>query len=39
VATGPSNVAARRLYAAAGGKESPEPFVMVEFELGPNESR
>src|SRR6476646_2799547 len=38
VATGPGNVAARRLYAAAGGRESPEPFVMVEFELGPDES-
>ena len=38
VATGPANVAARRLYAAAAGKESPEPFVMVEFELGPNDS-
>ena len=32
------NVAARRLYAAAGGRESPEPFVMVEFELGPDQS-
>ena len=26
------------IYAAAGGRESPEPFVMVEFELGPEES-
>jgi GNAT superfamily N-acetyltransferase len=33
VATEPSNAAARRLYAAVGGKESPEPFVMVEFRL------
>jgi hypothetical protein len=38
VATGLANVAARRLYASAGGKELPEPFVMVEFELGQNES-
>ena len=35
VATEPSNAPARGLYAAAGGKESPEPFVMVEFDLGP----
>src|SRR3954451_21712095 len=34
VATEPGNVAARRLYAAAGGRESPDPFVMVEFDLG-----
>ena len=33
VATEPSNSAARRLYAAVGGEESPEPFVMVEFRL------
>jgi GNAT superfamily N-acetyltransferase len=33
VATEPGNVAARRLYAAAGGEESAEPFVMVEFDL------
>jgi aminoglycoside 6'-N-acetyltransferase I len=37
VAIEPVKVAARRLSAAAGGKESPEPFVMVEFELGPKE--
>ena len=34
VATEPGNTAARRLYVAAGGVEGPEPFVMVEFELG-----
>ncbi len=33
VATEPSNNVARRLYAAVGGKESAEPFVMVEFRL------
>ncbi|HEV3343529.1 MAG TPA: GNAT family N-acetyltransferase [Pirellulales bacterium] len=33
VATEPSNTPARRLYAGVGGKESPEPFLMVEFEL------
>jgi ribosomal protein S18 acetylase RimI-like enzyme len=33
VATEPGNVAARRLYGSAGGKEAPEPFVMVEFDL------
>ncbi len=33
VATEPTNAAARALYAAAGGNESPEPFVMVSFEL------
>jgi GNAT superfamily N-acetyltransferase len=33
VATEPSNDPARRLYAAAGGTESPEPFVMVELRL------
>jgi hypothetical protein len=38
VATEPVNVAARRLDAAADGKESRESFVMVEFELGPKES-
>lgn len=37
VATEPGNVAARRLYAAAGGTESPEPSVMVEFDLKPEE--
>src|SRR6185437_16533729 len=31
VATEPANVAARQLYGATGGKESPEPFMMVEF--------
>jgi ribosomal protein S18 acetylase RimI-like enzyme len=31
VATEPSNTAARRLYSSAGGRESPQPFVMVEF--------
>lgn len=35
VATEPSNTPARRLYAAVGGKESPLPFVMVEFDLEP----
>jgi GNAT superfamily N-acetyltransferase len=33
VGTGSGNAAARRLYAAAGGVEDPEPFVMVEFDL------
>ena len=33
VATEPSNLPARRLYAAAGGEEMPEPFVMIEFRL------
>jgi GNAT superfamily N-acetyltransferase len=33
VGTKPTNTPARRLYAAVGGKESPEPFVMVEFRL------
>lgn len=37
VATEPSNTPARRLYASAGGKESPEPFVMVEFRLEPED--
>jgi GNAT superfamily N-acetyltransferase len=37
VATEPGNTAARRLYAAAGGIEAPEPFVMVEFRLLPEE--
>jgi ribosomal protein S18 acetylase RimI-like enzyme len=37
VATEPGNMAARRLYAVAGGKEAPEPFVMVEFRLMPEE--
>ena len=35
VATEPRNVPARRLYAALGGVEVPEPFVMVEFRLLP----
>jgi ribosomal protein S18 acetylase RimI-like enzyme len=35
VATEPENVAARRLYAAAGGVEAPAPFVMFEFKLLP----
>ena len=35
VATEPANTAARRLYAAAGGEESPVPFLMVEFDLKP----
>jgi GNAT superfamily N-acetyltransferase len=35
VGTEPSNTPARRLYAAAGGIEAPEPFVMVEFRLIP----
>lgn len=34
VLTEGDNAAARRLYAAAGGKESPELVVMVEFDLG-----
>jgi ribosomal protein S18 acetylase RimI-like enzyme len=34
VATEPGNVAARRLYATAGGTEGPEPFVLVSFRLG-----
>jgi ribosomal protein S18 acetylase RimI-like enzyme len=38
VATESSNVPAQQLYGATGGKESPEPFVMVEFELDPKES-
>jgi ribosomal protein S18 acetylase RimI-like enzyme len=33
VGTEPSKTAARRLYAAAGGVEASEPFVMVEFRL------
>lgn len=33
VATEPDNFAARKAYAAAGGKLSPEPFVMFEFDL------
>ena len=37
VGTEASNTAARRLYAAAGGVEAPEPFVMVEFRLMPEE--
>lgn len=32
-----SNTPARRLYAAAGGVEAPERFVMVEFRLMPEE--
>jgi GNAT superfamily N-acetyltransferase len=35
VGTGSGNAAARRLYAAAGGVEGPEPFVIVEFDLRP----
>ena len=38
VGTGATNTPARRLYAAAGGVESPEAFVMVEFDLGHQES-
>jgi aminoglycoside 6'-N-acetyltransferase I len=34
VGTERSNTAARRLYAAAGGVEEPEDFVIVEFDLG-----
>jgi aminoglycoside 6'-N-acetyltransferase I len=34
VGTERSNTAARRLYAAAGGAEEPEDFVIVEFDLG-----
>jgi GNAT superfamily N-acetyltransferase len=37
VATEPGNTPARRLYAAAGGEEAPEPFIMVEFRLMPEE--
>lgn len=33
VATEPSNTAARRTYAAAGGTEDDEPFVMFTFNL------
>jgi ribosomal protein S18 acetylase RimI-like enzyme len=33
VATEPSNAAARGLYAAAGGIEAPEPFVLVSFTI------
>jgi hypothetical protein len=33
VATEPGNEAARRLYAAAGGTEDEEPFVVVSFRL------
>lgn len=33
VATEPSNTPARRLYAAAGGKEAAEPFLMIEIRL------
>ena len=36
VATEPSNTAARRLYAAAGGALAAEAFVMVEFRLARN---
>ena len=34
VGTDRSNTAARRLYAAAGGVEASEDFVIVEFDLG-----
>lgn len=34
VLTEPDNTAARRLYAAVGGAEAPEPPVLVEFKLG-----
>jgi hypothetical protein len=34
VGTERSNTAARRLYAAAGGVEASEDFVIVEFDLG-----
>jgi GNAT superfamily N-acetyltransferase len=33
VGTERSNIAGRRLYAAAGGIEAPEDFVIVEFDL------
>jgi GNAT superfamily N-acetyltransferase len=33
VLTGYDNTAARRLYAAAGGEESPEPTLMITFPL------
>jgi len=35
VGTDPSNTPARRLYAAVGGEEAAEPFVMVNFRLAP----
>jgi GNAT superfamily N-acetyltransferase len=35
VGTEPANTPARRLYAAAGGVEAQQPFVMVEFRLMP----
>src|SRR5258707_2784443 len=35
VGTDQSNTPARRLYAAVGGEEAPEPFVMVSFRLTP----
>jgi hypothetical protein len=37
VGTERSNMPARRLYAAVGGVEAPEDFVMVEFRLTPEE--
>jgi hypothetical protein len=37
VATEPSNTAARRLYAASGGVEASQAFVMVEFRLIPQD--
>jgi GNAT superfamily N-acetyltransferase len=37
VATEPSNTAARRLYAASGGVEASQAFVMVEFRLTPED--
>jgi ribosomal protein S18 acetylase RimI-like enzyme len=39
VGTEPENVAARALYAAAGGVEDREPFVLVSFPLGPDGDR
>jgi ribosomal protein S18 acetylase RimI-like enzyme len=34
VLTSPGNLAARRLYASAGGREAPEVSIMFEFSLG-----
>lgn len=37
VGTEASNVAARGLYASAGGEEDPEPFVTFSFTLSPDQ--
>jgi aminoglycoside 6'-N-acetyltransferase I len=39
VGTDPSNTPARRMYAAAGGLEATEAFVMVEFDLREGQAR